>query len=192
MKVQKATIWRWLALAILTGASVISQATEEPAFELIATRDGVEYRHYGPAIQAVTPMTSSGSSFKRLAGFIFGGNDRGESIAMTAPVQENLTGELQRMAFFMPAAYSLESMPQPESADVEIREVPARIVAVLGFSGWATAGRVEKRQRALAEILENEGIEPRGEWLLNQYNPPWTPPFMRRNEIWVEVDRAPG
>jgi hypothetical protein len=64
-------------------------------------------------------------------------------------------------------------------------------VAVLRFSGWATSGRVEKHRRKLADSLASAGIEPRGEWLLNQYNPPWTLPFMRRNEIWVEVDGPP-
>lgn len=97
-------------------------------------------------------MTSSGSSFRRLAGFIFGGNDRNESIAMTAPVQENLTGEEQLMAFFMTTQYSPGSLPKPKEADVQLREVPSRVVAVLAISGWATASRVDKHQRLLGSL----------------------------------------
>lgn len=192
MKISSLQRLRCLFFSALTGVSCLAMAAEEPAYEILATRGDVEFRHYGPAIQAVTPMTSSGSSFRRLAGFIFGGNDSGEKIAMTAPVQENLTGGVRQMAFIMPAGYSMASLPAPEDPDVELRRVPARTVAVLRFSGWARAGKVQKMQRALAEQLAEAGIEPRGEWLLSQYNPPWTPPFMRRNEIWVEVDSPPG
>lgn len=169
----------------------MASAIEEPEFDVLATLGAVEFRRYGPTLQAVTPMTSSGSSFRRLAGFIFGGNDRKESIAMTAPVQENLTGDDQQMAFFMPTPYSLGTLPQPNEADVQLREVPSRLVAVLAFSGWATSSRVDKHQRLLDRRLAEAGVGVRGEWLLNQYDPPWALPFLRRNEIWVEVDGLP-
>lgn len=169
----------------------MASATEEPGFEVLATHGEVEFRRYGPALQAVTPMTSSGSSFRRLAGFIFGSNDRNESIAMTAPVQENLTGERQLMAFFMPTQYSPGTLPRPNETDVQLREVPSRVVAVLAFSGWATAGRVDKHQRLFENRLTEAGVGVRGEWLLNQYDPPWALPFLRRNEIWIEVDGLP-
>jgi hypothetical protein len=180
--------WSCLLLVLLAGGSSFVMAAEEPAYEVVATRGDLEFRRYGPAIEAVTAMSGSGSSFKRLAGFIFGGNETGESIAMTAPVQENLSGETRHMAFIMPAEYSMAALPQPESPDVVLREVPERTVAVLSFSGRATESKVATMQRSLAEQLTSEGVSHRGDWLLNQYNPPWTLPILRRNEIWVEVD----
>jgi hypothetical protein len=96
------------------------------------------------------------------------------------------------MAFFMPGSYELKDLPAPNDPSVVLRPVPARTVAVLRFSGRATDANVSRHRQALAARLEAEGIRWRGEWLLNQYNPPWTLPFLRRNEIWVEVDWPPG
>lgn len=162
-------------------------AAEEPPYTVIDTRGEIEVRRYGPAILAETDMVQPDGGFKRLAGYIFGGNASGESIAMTAPVQRELSGELRHMAFFMPTGYDMNSLPQPGDSDVRLREVPARTVAVLRFSGRATQQRVAQQRSTLAQQLVSEGLEARGDWLLNQYNPPWTPPFMRRNEIWVEL-----
>ncbi len=187
-------VWRYgplLALVgLMTGGS-IALATEEPAFELLAQRDKVEVRRYPPTLQAITEMPGgdgANGGFRRLAGFIFGGNSTGESIAMTAPVQRNLSGDVRHMTFYMPGEYDRESLPAPQDPSVSIREVPSQTVAVLRFSGRATNQRVGEERQALEAFLQAEGIDWRGEWLLNQYNPPWTPPFMRRNEIWVEVD----
>ena len=177
-----------LLFVLLAGASQLAMAAEEPEYELVATHGEVEFRHYGAAIHAVTEMTESGGGFRQLAGFIFGGNDTGESIAMTAPVQQDLGGEHRHMAFIMPAEYNMESLPRPREAAVQLREVPARTVAVKRFSGRATASRTAEQRRLLAAELKDLGAQARGEWSLNQYNPPWTPGFMRRNEIWVEVD----
>lgn len=181
-----------LLLALLLGVSCITMATEEPDYDVLASMGEVEIRRYGPAIQALTPMTSAGNSFKTLAGYIFGGNDSGEKIAMTAPVQENLAGEVRHMAFIMPAEYSMESLPTPNSSGVELRAVPARTVAVLTFSGWARDDKVARKRQDLEAFLADRRLDVRGNWLLNQYNPPWTPSFMRRNEIWVEVDWPAG
>jgi hypothetical protein len=162
---------------------------EEPEWHLVDSLDGVELRHYSPSVEARTTLRGSGQTsvgFRRLAGFIFGGNDRSERIAMTAPVQETLQ-DRPTMAFTMPSGYQIQDLPVPGSDQVVIVEVPARTLAVIRFSGWATRGKIARNSEKLFETLEQYGIEPVSGTTLNQYNPPWTPPFLRRNEISVEI-----
>ena len=163
---------------------------EEPEWHLVDTLDGVELRHYSPSIQARTTLDGSGQTsvgFRRLAGFIFGGNDRSQTIAMTAPVQETLQDSLPTMAFTMPGKYDIDELPAPEDDRVVIVDVPERTLAVIRFSGWATRGKIARNSMKLLQTLEQNGIEPVSGTTLNQYNPPWTPPFLRRNEISVEI-----
>ena len=176
-------------LILLSGHSMAGDI-EEPEWHLVDTLDDVELRHYSPSVQARTTLDGSGETsvgFRRLAGFIFGGNDRSEQIAMTAPVQETLQDALPTMAFTMPGAYQIQDLPAPEDDQVVIVDVPARTLAVIRFSGWATRGKIARNSRQLFETLEQYGIEPVSGTTLNQYNPPWTPPFLRRNEISVEI-----
>jgi hypothetical protein len=180
-----------LALVLAMGGSSMAHSIEEPTYETVEKLGQVEIRHYEPVIQAVTTLNSkrsSGSGFQRLAGFIFGGNQQEQSIAMTAPVQETLGVAEPEMAFTMPREYAMEDLPRPNSASVRLNEVPGRTVAVIRFSGWATEGKINRMRSKLDQVLNQHEIPVTGEWSLNQYNPPWTPPFLRRNEIWVEVE----
>ena len=168
---------------------------EEPRWELLATLDRVEIRQYEPSIQAVTQLDSSADTtagFRRLAGYIFGGNERSQSIAMTAPVQETLEEQRPWMAFTLPAEYALEDLPAPDDDRVSLRPIAGRAVAVIRFSGWATGGKIERNKKELMATLARHGISTAGVSALNQYNPPWTPPFLRRNEIAVAVEWTGG
>lgn len=175
---------------LFPGITAMAGNIEEPKFELLDTLDKVELRLYEPSIQATTALRGSNQTtkgFRRLAGYIFGGNDTGQAIAMTAPVQETLTVGPSVMAFTMPSGFSMENLPAPDSESVVLREVPERLVATLSFGGWATSGKVQSKTANLLETLERHGAIVRGAPVLNQYNPPWTLPFLRRNEIAVEV-----
>lgn len=165
-------------------------AIEEPAYELVDKLDTIEIRQYEASIQAVTRLSSSratSSGFRRLAGYIFGGNQDNSSIAMTAPVQETLEVREPIMAFTLPAEYQLEELPVPNDKSVDIVEIPVRTMAVISFSGWATGPRVDKYLAQLEQQLHDSAIEATGYPMLNQYNPPWTLPFLRRNEVMIEV-----
>lgn len=180
-----------ILLLIFTGVQSMAGTIEEPSWELIDTVGPVEIRTYPPAIQAITELGSSAAStsgFKRLAGYIFGDNENQQSIAMTAPVQETLGQERPVMAFTMPAEYSMDDLPSPGDGRVSIVEVPEKTVASLSFSGWATGGKVARLQKQLLATLEQRDVQIVGDPVLNQYNPPWTLPFMRRNEISVEIE----
>ena len=164
-------------------------AIEEPVYQVEKAWEAeqIEIRAYAPRIMAVTGMSEdSDSGFRVLAGYIFGGNAEEQKIAMTAPVQQTMAGE-KEMAFMMPAEYALKDLPQPEDQRVSFREAPAYTAAVIQFSGWASAEKADENWQQLRRFLITKGIDITGEPTLNQYNPPWTLPFMRRNEVIVPV-----
>jgi hypothetical protein len=174
---------------LLQGVGNMAQATEEPQYQLLEQLGDIEIRHYDPVIQAITNQPAgAGNGFRRLAGFIFGGNSEKLSIAMTAPVQENLDSSAHEMAFTLPREFQLEDLPTPDDPAVIIAPVPPRTVAVLRFSGWASDKKVVAMREQMSAQLLKLGLTTHGDWLLNQYNPPWTLPFLRRNELWIEVD----
>ncbi|MGB0623918.1 MAG: SOUL family heme-binding protein [Luminiphilus sp.] len=181
---------RTLFISLL--ASVMAtqaNAIEEPVYQVEKSWEAeqIEIRAYAPRVMAVTDMAEdSNSGFRVLAGYIFGGNAEEQKIAMTAPVQQSMAGE-KEMAFMIPAEYALEDLPEPEDQRVSFREAPAYTAAVIQFSGWASAEKADENWQQLRQFLIAEGIDITGEPTLNQYNPPWTLPFMRRNEIIVPV-----
>ena len=180
-------------LTLVLSPTVMSADIEQPQWELIDKLDAVELRLYPPSIQAVTELRSSAGTsagFRRLAGYIFGGNEQAQSIAMTAPVQETLGKGRPVMAFTLPAEYARDELPAPNDARISIVEIPERTVAAVRFSGWATRSKVARMQRKLLATLRSHGIQPVGIPVLNQYNPPWTAPFLRRNEVSVEISPA--
>ncbi|MEH6592092.1 MAG: heme-binding protein [Halioglobus sp.] len=168
----------------------MAKAIEEPAYDRLQTIGSVEIRLYEPQIQAVTLLpgkASTSAGFGRLAGFIFGGNDQSMDIAMTAPVQETLGVNRPEMAFTLPSQYELAEIPQPKDSRVTLRSVVAKQMAVIEFSGWATSSRVKRFEQELRDTLAEQGIETIGEAVLSQYNPPWTVPFLRRNEVSLPI-----
>ncbi len=168
-----------------------TSAIEEPTYSLVTSWESpdIEIRDYDSRILATTRMTEGqNSGFRVLAGYIFGGNENEQEIAMTAPVQRTMPGEQEaEMAFVVPRAYSMEELPTPDDSRIEFREEPAYRAAVIRFSGWVNDKKAERYWQTLIAFLEEQGIQPVGDPTLNQYNPPWTPPFMRRNEIIVAV-----
>ena len=181
---------RTLFISLVTSVMATQAiAIEEPVYQVEKTWEAeqIEIRAYAPRVMAVTGMDEdTDGGFRVLAGYIFGGNAEEEKIAMTAPVQQSMAGE-KEMAFMMPAEYALEDLPAPEDQRVSFREAPAYTAAVIQFSGWASAEKADEKWQQLRGFLISEGIDITGEPTLNQYNPPWTLPFMRRNEIIVPV-----
>lgn len=175
---------------LLIGTANMAHSIEEPGYQVVESIDAIEIRSYSPVVQAVTNLPDSSESsegFRRLAGYIFGGNDQEQKIAMTAPVRETLGVEHPEMAFTMPVEYALDDLPTPADGRVRLKIEPAKTVAVVQFSGWATRSRVSRYEQELRAVLNNNAIQIVGEASLNQYNPPWTLPFLRRNEIMIEV-----
>ena len=181
---------RTLFISLITSVMATQAiAIEEPVYQVEKAWEAeqIEIRAYAPRVMAVTGMDEdTDGGFRVLAGYIFGGNAEEQKIAMTAPVQQSMAGE-KEMAFMIPAEYALEALPEPEDERVSFREAPAYTAAVIQFSGWASADKADEHWQQLRRFLIAEGIDITGEPTLNQYNPPWTLPFMRRNEIIVPV-----
>ena len=186
-------------------------ATEEPNFTILNQTEYFELRRYHPQIVAETWVTgdqndAGNKGFKILADYIFGNNTApsGESskISMTAPVKmQPQTGTSQKIAmtapvamqenegkwrvsFVMPSQYTMQTLPKPNNPEVSIIEVPTKTYGVIKFSGLARKERVATKTVQLKDWMQNLNIV--GEPELARYNPPWTLPFMRRNEIMVE------
>lgn len=192
--------------ALLLGAcSVVGvrSGTEEPAFESLAPQGEVEIRRYAARLAAETEVAADESAsrsegFSRLAGYIFGGNAGASRIAMTAPVAQAplriaMTAPVAqapstsgyRIRFFLPAA--LREPPVPRDGRVVIVEVPAETVAVLRFTGSTGPEAVAAARARLLAALQSGPWQPAGEPVAWFYDPPWTIPALRRNEVAVPV-----
>jgi hypothetical protein len=203
-----------LAVSALTVGKVMAEteAIEEPPFDVIDTVGSIEIRRYGPRLAAEADMgpgvgveDGQYSAFMALADFIFAKDRQGPTVAMTAPVAMERTAEPiamtapvamepgaegRVMRFFMPAEYTLETLPRPGDDRVRIVTVPDQTLAVLRFSGEPTDHAVAGRQGKLLAGLTGSNWEPVGEPGFFGYDPPQTPPEQRRNEVFVEVAAA--
>lgn len=194
--------------------SPMAIAIEKPDYEVIRSEGAVEYRRYASYIIAETEIfgmedrnDASNEGFRRLFDYITGDNSGQEKIAMTAPVQQskiqeedvrfNRTESLGdgagwKVSFMLPSSYSFNDAPVPEDDRIKIRVVPEKLVAAIRYSGRWTTKNFDKYESRLMAALSEANIEPLGVPETAFYNPPFMPPFMRRNEILIEVARPPG
>ena len=166
---------------------------EEPEYEVISKHSGFEVRRYSDTIQARvrvegTNWRGSSGGFRRIAGYIFGRNERQQEIAMTAPVHiwQDRGGSI--MAFTMPSEYSMEELPQPDDNGVQLVHSSGKAIAALSFSGFSGKKKSERLKRRLENLVANEGLNPSGPAMLAVYDDPSTLPFLRRNEILLPLE----
>ncbi len=198
-----------LSSVVLTACSVVGvRGTEEPRHTTLTRLGEVEIREYVPRLVAETLVeadetASRQEGFRRLAGYIFGAN-QGERriamtspvaqepsrIAMTAPVAQEATSHGYRIRFFLPASLSAETAPEPRDSRVTITTLPAETFAVLRFSGSTDPQAVARNAATLRGLLEGSAWRPSGEPLAWFYDPPWTLPPLRRNEVAFRVTPA--
>lgn len=186
-----------LVIAAL-GAALMPPAAraEEPGYTVVAALDaGVEVRDYAPMLVAEVDVgggdfeRAGGAGFEPLADYIFGNNARGERIGMTAPVLQARTPQGWVVGFVMPARYTAATLPAPRDRRIRIVEQPSRQVAAIRFSGrWSTI-RYAENLRVLERELAQAGWVATGEPQAAQYNAPWVPGPMRRNEVLLPVRR---
>ena len=172
-------------------------AIEEPEYEVLADTPVYEIRRYEPYVVAevdVQGESADSQGFRTLAGYIFGDNQSREKMAMTAPVEsrEADAKDAVTYAFVMENKYTLDTLPTPNNESIRIREKPSRIVAVRRFSGRWTEKNMAKHERELLESLDTDGIKTSGIVELARYNGPFTPWFLRRNELIVPVEWPPA
>lgn len=200
-------------LLMLAGCTVLGiRDTAEPSFTVVdRVADTVEIRRYAPRAAAEVRldgaaagggMQAQGRAFRTLFAYIQGANDGGRTIAMTAPVEQRAGGSSIAMTapvetttdadgfvmrFFLPADLTAATAPEPTDPAVAIVELPAGDMAVRSFTGWWTEAGLARRQEALIDALDGTGWVAAGPPVGWFYDPPWTIPFLRRNEVAVPV-----
>ena len=186
-------------------------ATDEPEFKLILKEDKFEIREYASKIIAQVKIfgdfdDASSKGFKILADFIFGNNtstDGNSKIEMTAPVEmEPLTQKINMtkpilaqgshnnwiVSFIMPNEFTLETLPKPNNKSIKILSLPKEKYAVIVFSGLVSESSYLEKEKLLNQFIKEKKLKSSGEIKIARYNPPWTLPFFRRNELMLKVN----
>jgi hypothetical protein len=193
-------------LAALFGAAAPVSAYEEPHYSVERAYEGFELRRYAPQLVVETTVrgefdAARNAAFRRLFRYISGANRpgekiamtvpvtsaRGEKIAMTVPVTSRDDAEGTVMRFVVPSRFTADTVPQPADPTVTVRALPARTIAARRYSGRATRENYERELAQLRARLAATGMVPVGEPAFAVYNGPFTPWFMRRNEVLIEV-----
>ena len=209
-------LWRLVfavfATMLITACSVMGiRSTAEPNYVVLQTEDRFEVRHYDAIVIAETLVDAGFDEagdigFRRLFAYISGDNQSaaeismtapvmaldekhssGEKISMTAPVTGEKTAQGWRYAFVLPSDYTLATAPRPESPDVKLQQISARKAAVVRFTGFWSETAYEKNLAALQSWMQRSGLEADSLPRIAGYDPPWTLPFLRRNEIIIDI-----
>lgn len=194
----------FIALSIGTPA----MATEQPSYTASQKSGSIEVRQYPSLIAAEVAVSGSReeavqAGFRALAGYIFGGNmgsksiamtapvmqapAKGQSIAMTAPVMQSGDGKDWTVRFIMPKAYSMKTLPQPKNPQVKLVPLDPASFAVVRFSGMAKEPDIQRQTKLLQDYMTAHSLKAVGPASLARYDPPWTLPMMRRNEIMIPI-----
>ena len=197
-----------LFLVLLATSGTIMSQVNEPKFKVIESHGNIEIREYAPLLVAEVSVEGArkeaiSKGFRILADYIFGNNaphqkismtapvtqQQGEKIAMTAPVIQQALDHSGhwKIRLVMPAEYMLENLPQPNNSQVEVLSIPTKRYAVIRFSGLAGEENLQKHLEELRRWTNREKLNTIGEPIFAFYNPPWTLPFMRRNEVMMEM-----
>jgi hypothetical protein len=196
-----------LVLVVVAGAAAgpIMSRVEQPEYKIESSDGSIEVRSYGPMIVAEAVVEGErkaaiGDGFRLIAAYIFGANKPNARIAMTAPVQQQKqtismtapvtqqgTGNAWTVRFIMPKSWTMETLPVPSDARVSLKPIPASRFVAIKFSGIATNEAIAKRTDELRRYAVDHKLSTTGEPLLAFYNPPWTLPFFRRNEVKLEL-----
>jgi effector-binding domain-containing protein len=177
-----------------------------PNYTVISSAEEIEIRQYAPMIIAEVEVQGDrkaaiNSGFRLLADYIFGNNiiqkdiamtapvqqEANQKIAMTAPVQQQAHNNAWKVSFVMPAEYSMATLPKPNNPRVVLIQIPEKRVVAIRFSGFHSAKNIATHQKALQHYIDTHHINVVGTPKYAFYNPPWTLPFMRRNEVMLEI-----
>jgi len=177
---------------VLVGCQATRAGYESAPYRVVRSEGGIELREYPAMVWVETAMASRGNgadgSFNRLFRFITGGNEQKQKIAMTTPVFMTGQGTNATMAFVMPATMTKAAVPRPGDEAVSVRQLAGGQYAVVRFSG----GRSEANETAALQRLESwlrtQKLPVKSSPVFGYFDPPWTPPFLRRNEVMLPVD----
>ena len=195
-------------LVVWSLVGYFSSRVESADYTVLSSQNGYEVRLYPAHIVAQTTVKGSYTEaltqgFRIVAGYIFGGNTKkesismtspvieksgvSESIAMTSPVMATVEGESHTISFGMPRSYTLETLPTPTDSRVQIVTISEKKMAVIRFSWFRTDARVQSKKQELLSALKKDNVTAVGEPQYAGYSAPWTPPWMTRSEVLVEI-----
>ena len=210
MKKKWTMITSIIALILIVGvlAGPVMSDAEKPDYKVFQSEQNIEIRQYEPMIIAEVEVDGKredaiGDGFRLLADYIFGNNTvqqvismtapvqqkENQNIAMTAPVQQQSTGKSWRMSFVMPSKYSMDSLPVPNNNRVRLKGILAKKFVVIGFSGTNSNENVTEHENQLMNYIEENQIKINDSPKYAFYNPPWSLPFLRRNEVMIEINQ---
>ncbi|MFM7672406.1 MAG: SOUL family heme-binding protein [Bacteroidota bacterium] len=182
-----------LIIAIPILMSFTSKNIEEQRYRVVKKEKDFEIRFYPPAILATTRSSArsyrelGSSGFRTIAGYIFGNNESSAKIAMTAPVHMDISDQGSTMSFVMPSKYTLDKLPRPANARVELHESPAVYMAAIEFGGYANDQKIKQYADRLLQALSQKGIKTTGNPTYLGYNAPYD--FIgRKNEVVIAID----
>jgi hypothetical protein len=207
---KKTIIWL-LAGTVMIAALLwgpIMSNVEQARYDVFATHGAIEIRDYAPMIVAEVSVPGDrekaiSDGFRLIADYIFGNNissqkvamtapviqQPGEKIAMTAPVIQQGGEGLWAVRFVMPSAYTMQSLPKPNNSEVILKEIAGKRFAVVRFSGLARAKSLVAHTKELEAFIQENNLQTVSEPTYAFFNPPWTLPFLRRNEVMIEISR---
>ena len=208
MKKKWTMITSIIALILVVGvlAGPVMSNVEKPDYKVIQSEQNIEIRQYEPMIIAEVEVDGKREDairdgFRLIADYIFGNNtveqnismtapvQQKENIAMTSPVQQQLAGKSWQISFVMPSEYSMESLPVPNNNRVRLKEILAKKFVVIEFSGSNSNENVIGHENQLMNYIEAKQIKIIGSTKYAFYNAPWTLPFLRRNEVMIEIKK---
>jgi hypothetical protein len=194
-----------LLVAVGAAAGPLMSRVEQPDYKIEVSEGAIEIRSYSPMIAAEALVEGERKAairegFRLIAAYIFGANKPNAKIAMTAPVQQQKqtiamtapvtqqgSGNAWTVRFIMPKSWTMETLPTASDPRVSLEPIPARRFVAITFSGFATNEAIEKRTGELRHYAADHKLGTIGEPLLAFFNPPWTLPFFRRNEVMLEL-----
>ena len=197
-----------ILIIFITGFSVgpIMSKVEVPEFSIALACDNIEIREYKPILIAEVEVKGSreaaiSEGFKILADFIFGNNIKRSKIKMTAPVTQKSSQKIKMTApvtqkssdkgwvvsFTMPTSYNIDTLPRPVNEAINIKEIPEKKMAVITFSGQSEKKNILKHERKLLEFLNKNTFKYDKNAIYAFYNPPWTLPVLKKNEVMFEI-----
>jgi effector-binding domain-containing protein len=194
-----------LCLTVIASGNVM--AIEEADYDVLQKDENYEIRAYASSIVAETVITddfeeAGDMAFRKLFNYISGDNvardkiamttpviqeKRSEKISMTSPVGQTASGDGWAVSFMMPSSYNMDTIPLPADPTVVLREIPAYRAASIRYSGFWSERNFQEHLEKLHGWIGQNGLKPAGEPIWARYNPPFTPWFMRRNEILIPI-----
>ena len=204
----KRMLWIIAGIAVIGAAAwgPIVSNVEQAKYEVVESQNEIQIRDYAPMIVAEAEVSGErkeaiNKGFRIIADYIFGNNipkqnvamtapviqQPSQKIAMTAPVTQEGAGKSWKVRFVMPATYTMDTLPKPNNDAVKLEKVLGKRFAVIRFSGMSGEDSLQKHTNELNAFIKDKKLAPLSQATYAFFNPPWTLPFLRRNEVMIEI-----